>query len=320
MAAFPMNAIPVQRSGGGAWIWRSASPAAGLFVASFISLFLELLLIRWVPSVVRIVAYYGNLMLLSSFLGLGCGLLLSRRRLGLYRWFPPALLLLGLFLFAIREVNFQQGSDELRFLFQAGLATTTLPIAFVFIFNALVFVPLGEVIGVYFQKIEPLKAYSWDLGGAIAGTAVLGVFSYFWFSPVGGLVVVMAAYLILYCRNIREVLRATAFFAVVLGSVWVSSDHTALWSPYSHITVKIDEEGAGQVVAPPENLAAMQNPPFYIVQVNRDFYMLNGSIDVRRYSKPTARMLAQADQYLLPHLARPGSRDVLIVGSGGGVD
>ena len=42
-----------------------------MFILSFTALFLELMVIRWVPSVVRLVAYYANLMLLSSFLGLG---------------------------------------------------------------------------------------------------------------------------------------------------------------------------------------------------------------------------------------------------------
>ena len=46
-----------------------------MFALSFTALFLELMVIRWVPSVVRLVAYYANLMLLSSFLGLGVSLL-----------------------------------------------------------------------------------------------------------------------------------------------------------------------------------------------------------------------------------------------------
>ena len=51
-----------------------------LFALSFVALFLELLLIRWAPSVVRLVAYYANLLLISSFLGLGWGALTARRR------------------------------------------------------------------------------------------------------------------------------------------------------------------------------------------------------------------------------------------------
>jgi hypothetical protein len=320
VAGLLMPANPEERPEIGRLGFDAVPPGVGLFVASFISLFLELLLIRWVPSVVRIVAYYGNLMLLSSFLGLGCGLLLSRRGFGLRRWFPPAFFFLGAFLFAVREVHFQQGSDELRFLFQSGVGTTTLPIASIFIFNALTFAPLGELIGAYFGKLDPLKAYSWDLGGAITGTAVFGLFSYFWFSPVVGLVVVMAAYVIFYCRNAREVLIAAVFFTVGLASVLLSSDSAAVWSPYSHITIKEDPREAGRPAAPAKDLAVMQNPPFYVVQVNHDFYMWNGTIDVRRYSNPSAQVRGLAGQYLVPHLFRPGAKDVLIVGSGGGVD
>ena len=46
---------------------------AEMFALSFTALFLEMMVIRWVPSVVHLVAYYANLMLLSSFLGLGAG-------------------------------------------------------------------------------------------------------------------------------------------------------------------------------------------------------------------------------------------------------
>ena len=40
-----------------------------LFCLSFLALFLELMVIRWAPAVVRLIAYYANLMLISSFLG-----------------------------------------------------------------------------------------------------------------------------------------------------------------------------------------------------------------------------------------------------------
>ena len=53
-----------------------------LFCLSFAALFLELMLIRWVPSTLRVVAYYVNLLLISSFLGLGVGAMLSSRRWG----------------------------------------------------------------------------------------------------------------------------------------------------------------------------------------------------------------------------------------------
>ena len=69
----------------------AARRAARLFAVSFLALFLELMLIRWVPAVAKIVAYYANLMLISSFLGLGMGAMVARRGWRLFRWFPALL-------------------------------------------------------------------------------------------------------------------------------------------------------------------------------------------------------------------------------------
>src|SRR6516165_9266105 len=69
-----------------------------LFGLSFTALFLELMVIRWVPSEVRLVAYYANLMLVSSFLGLGVGAMASSRCWNLFRYFAPLLLTYVLFL------------------------------------------------------------------------------------------------------------------------------------------------------------------------------------------------------------------------------
>ena len=61
---------------------------AQLFAVSFITLFLELMIIRWVPANIRLIAYYANLMLISSFLGIGLGALLKEKGLNLFRLFP----------------------------------------------------------------------------------------------------------------------------------------------------------------------------------------------------------------------------------------
>ena len=61
--------------------------ALRLLVVSFITLFLELMIIRWVPASIRLIAYYANLMLISSFLGIGIGALLQEKRLNLFRLF-----------------------------------------------------------------------------------------------------------------------------------------------------------------------------------------------------------------------------------------
>ena len=81
---------------------RSAS--LRLFALSFLALFLELMVIRWVPGSVRLVAYFANLMLISSFLGIGLGAMLAGRSANLIRWFPSLLAADVLFLAFCRNV------------------------------------------------------------------------------------------------------------------------------------------------------------------------------------------------------------------------
>jgi len=94
-----------------------------------------------------------------------------------------------------------------------------------------------------------------------------------------------------------------------------------IWSPYNLITIlEAETSGALKPVSVPlENLGALRDPPFYVVQVNGDFYMMNGTIDSRRYSNK-AKAADINEQYMLPHTLRPAAKDVLVVGSGGGVD
>ena len=77
------------------------TPARRLVLISFLSLFLELALIRWTGSNIFYLGYFTNFVLLASFLGLGIGFLLARRRFDLFALVP---LLIGLFLLVARSV------------------------------------------------------------------------------------------------------------------------------------------------------------------------------------------------------------------------
>jgi hypothetical protein len=50
-----------------------------LFIASFLALFMEVMLIRWVPAYERVLAYFTNFVLIAAFLGLGLGAMLAGR-------------------------------------------------------------------------------------------------------------------------------------------------------------------------------------------------------------------------------------------------
>jgi hypothetical protein len=53
---------------------------AAVFLISVLGLFLELLLIRWISTEIRVFAYLQNCVLVVCFLGLGMGAWDARRR------------------------------------------------------------------------------------------------------------------------------------------------------------------------------------------------------------------------------------------------
>src|SRR4051812_40654713 len=141
-----------------------------MFILSFTALFLELMVIRWVPSVVRLVAYYANLMLLSSFLGLGIGAMASDRKWRLFGWFPVLLALYIGALLLSRELVLGSSGAEMRFGAMDVKLTNYAVLFALFIANALVFVPIGQQMGALFGALPRLSAYAWDLGGSLCGS------------------------------------------------------------------------------------------------------------------------------------------------------
>ncbi len=66
------------------------NPKIRLTALSFLMLFLELALIRWLGENIVFLSYFTNFVLLGSFLGIGLGFLLSERR-SFFHWLPAAL-------------------------------------------------------------------------------------------------------------------------------------------------------------------------------------------------------------------------------------
>ncbi len=315
MPAIENRAIPPTSA---SLVWR-------LFLLSFAALFLELMVIRWVPSTLRFVAYYANLMLISSFLGLGIGAMVSDRKWNLFRWFPLVLAAhIGLVL-ACQRIVMPGSGAELRFYLVDYQALSYVALVLVFVLNTAVFVPLGERIGSLFRELPALRAYSWDLAGSLWGTLGFGVFSLGIFSPALGLAAVMLIYLVLAGGAWQRVIAALCFAAILVAVVW-SGEKAAIWSPYHYITVQIDNAppGSPPVSEPVPELRTMRDPPLYSVSVNQDFYQHHGTLDIARYTpgqprtKEVETMLRNA--YLLPYQLAARPSRVLVVGAGGGLD
>jgi hypothetical protein len=291
-----------------------------LFALSFTALFLELMLIRWVPAVVRFVAYYTNLLLISSFLGLGVGALLSRRKWNLLQWFPLILAINMLALWGCTWLLLPTTHHEARFYSSQSQLLSYSALLAIFILNTVLFVPLGDRIGELFHQIPPLRAYSWDLGGSLCGTICFGTFSLLYFSPIAGLCGVIAVYLLIVGGRIPT--WAILCFVVAVAAAMLGTVRHATWSPYHYITIVDRSADWVEVSEPAPNLRTMPDPPVYFVRVGRDFYQQNASLDLDRYSPGPARawLRMMLEQYELPyHVAHKLDR-VAIMGAGGGMD
>ncbi|MBI2009542.1 MAG: spermidine synthase [Candidatus Chisholmbacteria bacterium] len=203
-----------------------------LFLTSFLILFLELALIRFIPAHIKLVGYFTNLILLGTFLGLGLGLLLVSKRSTYLPLFPLLLaLLFGFVTFSQTQVNvistnvifFTTMSGEAAFKLEPKII---LPIIYLLV--ALVFIPLSQHLGRLFKKLPPLTAYSVDIVGALFGIILFSIFSALSLPPFLWFTVISAAFLYL-CVS-RRFLSLIVLALVTLTAFWIDRD--SLWSPY----------------------------------------------------------------------------------------
>ena len=145
-----------------------------LFLTSATLLFVELLLIRWIPANVTYVGYFRNFLLMASFLGIGAGILYGRdaraKRLAL---FAPLLFAL-VALTSTTSIDLQlRSDDEIFFGLEGSTAADTnflvLPLFVMLttILLATLAIPLGPLL----RSMPPLQAYGWDIVGSMLGIA-----------------------------------------------------------------------------------------------------------------------------------------------------
>src|SRR5438094_2367303 len=97
-----------------------------VFLASFLVLFLEVALIRWMPAHIRLLSYFSNFILLATFLGIGIGCLLAARRRTLFLWFP---LLLCALVVAVDRLRLEVAIPSTSTIyFSSGTAAAVVPV------------------------------------------------------------------------------------------------------------------------------------------------------------------------------------------------
>lgn len=271
-----------------------------LLMASFLMLFLELALIRWLGANVVHLSYFSNFVLLGSFLGIGAGFLISRKAWSIWPVSLPllAVLVVGVLMFPVSIER--AGSDVIYFTalaMKGPPAWLALPVVFVLV--ATILAGPAEVVGRCFGQLPPLVAYRFDLLGSLLGIVVFSLLSFLRAPSVVWGVIAVAVYLLLSPAN-RRLLSALCGLVLVGMLVYETMTPGVSWSPYYKV---LEEKPRGAT-----------GDGFLLIKVNGVPHQMMA---------PAKFKIEQAERlYETPYLRLPGKvkGDVLIVGAGSGSD
>ena len=326
-----------------------------LFLVSFIILFLEIALIRWVSTEVRIFAYLSNFVLLASFLGIGLGCYLSQRKT--YLLLSP--LMVALLVFFIKApLNITVQGQSLHFftnipIFLASFEDTVihyqrttafLPlmqivgvmatlVLFFTVFLSLF--PLGQVLGRIFDShSNTIKAYSINIFASLLGVWAFNGLSFLYAPPWVWLLcsVMLTALLMVLMKEVswKNILATVLSCVVILGGLFLpalreKSEVLTVWSPYQKLSMYPLKPYPEQV-DPFKSRSAVG----YTIYVNNVGYMHmhNLSSFFRRnfpsYFEKHNIYKGEAEgwnsPFNLPFLVKRDAKTALILGSGGGTD
>ena len=286
-----------------------------VFLASFLVLFVEIALIRWMPAYIRLLSYFSNFILLASFLGIGIGCLLAPARSRLFAWFPvlTTALIGAVYAFRLEVAIPPSGS----IYFTSGTAAPVVQVESTLLLP-LLFVAVAALLATAAQRMAremaarpPLQAYTLNIAGSLTGVVAFAMMSWLELPPAVWFTLAFAAAIVLLVTSepakdfgvpegvvqppVRRpspraaVIVDVALLAVSLVLVLVMA-RGSLWSPYYKITVG-------------------QNGPDTVVEVNNIFHQSMAPVAQKEYF------------YQWPYTVFGNSfKNVLILGAGSGTD
>jgi len=298
-----------------------------LALISGLSLFLELLMIRWITSEIAVFAYFKNFVLVACFLGFGLGCMLCRRRIHVNVMIAP-LLLLTIILTApvsplhnmIAGLPSLLGTGSEVHIWGVPAAPANWPgmfLAMLFVVPlfaeiALVFVPCGQLVGWSLENARNgVTAYSVNVLASLAGIGAftaLGVLSQpprVWLTVAGFLTV-----LVFWPNKRARIVVGAAFLCcVALLSIPGVRGRTVYWSLYQKLTL-VDDYENGKI----RSYSLTTNDSWYqqILNLTPEF--------VRAHPMEFGKSPIEWNAYNLPYHFYPSPPSVLVLGSGMGND
>ncbi len=229
-----------------------------LFLISFSSLYLEMLLIRWIGTEIRVFAYFQNLALIACFLGFGLGCYQSARKKG-YLFGVAAL---GT-LVVLAEIPFARWKTLLEILSSAlSLSTdaqlwsalaapsqtyvtvaflaSTVLVSVLLLLIIATMVPVGQWVGSYLNAAKhPVTAYSVNLLGSIAGIWLFAGMAFLHLAPLFWFALAFALFFLVRSQSARirplhVLLIGASLFLLFYADFRNGETH---WSPYQKLQV-----------------------------------------------------------------------------------
>lgn len=304
-----------------------------LLVLSLVSLFLELLIIRWMSADFRAFSVFKTFPLVTCFVGLGVGF--AAKSDSIFKYCPVALLILvicikvfdnfGVGVWMLPTEGFYTLPSKASF---SDDTWYTYVFAFMLVLALLLFGPfcamasIGSRLGKLFNQLTPLRAYLVNIGGAIAGSLLFSVTSFMGLSPEI-LLIPVCAVLYFYLRDYGKFgwKALVPLLCVIVLGLWNPKGFyeagTIHWSPYQRIelqarTVKLKGSETETIIG-------------YWLRSNRAFYQFFYDLSENAVNNPgypddlRDTLRVYRSHYTLPYsLVKPKS--VLIVGAGTGND
>ena len=232
------------------WRQTAAAPVPGgraqLVLTAFLTLFVELALIRWLGANVLYLAYFSNIVLLGSFLGIGAGFLWASRRDRSLFVLAPATLAALVVVTGLLEVRVGIAGRDLIFF---GLDTSgpprwiVLPVVFVAV--AVVMACLGDGVARSFERLGNLDAYQFDLVGGLLGVTAFAVLSFASAEPVvWGVITAVGLFVAIRPRRSAIAVVAGPLIALLVTLGVETAEHDTTWTPYYKVhTTPIGDTG-----------------------------------------------------------------------------
>ena len=307
-----------------------------LFFCGAAILYWELVLIRWMGGCIRVVAYFSNFILIAAFFGLGVGALLTARKFRLETFLIPAIsfcLLLGPFLGLFSHGN---PTSALEFIWigrpngilpNANLSSFlgfsfSFPVKYwvllvlCFLVVTFTFVVFGQMVGILFTRMPPLKAYSIEIGGSLSGIVLFGLISLSNWPPTLWFISGFILTFLILTPNVKHYLFAVLCCLVVFYACG-KFERNFIWSPYYKIAI-----------SPIDRLHDIKNKTLigfnkligYQVSVNNDYHQM--IIDLHDRPEEHDFFKSWRLLYDYPYLEKddPQEGPILILGAGTGND